>query len=69
MTGVRGHDPICPIARETWCLWSGDKCEKCALIRRARADERQQILALLRGALNDNSHTNAHGCIALIEAR
>lgn len=33
------HDPLCPIQRETWCIWTGDKCEKCKLIAKAREDE------------------------------
>lgn len=26
----------CPVRRETWCIWPGDKCEKCAELRHAR---------------------------------
>lgn len=34
------HDPMCPIARETWCIWPGDRCEQCRLIASVREDER-----------------------------
>jgi hypothetical protein len=34
MTGVRGHHEDCPIARETWCIWDGDKCDYCKAIRK-----------------------------------
>ena len=36
--GVRGHDPLCPIARETWAVWTGDKCDYCRAIGRAREE-------------------------------
>lgn len=28
------HLPDCPIRRETWCVWPGDRCRKCAELRR-----------------------------------
>ena len=28
------HLPECPIRRETWCVWPGDRCRKCAELRR-----------------------------------
>jgi hypothetical protein len=34
------HDPMCPIRRETWCIWPGDRCEQCRLIASVRDDER-----------------------------
>jgi hypothetical protein len=34
------HDPMCPIARETWCIWPGDRCGQCRLIASVRDDER-----------------------------
>ena len=45
MTSVRGHEPTCPIARETWCLWTGDKCDWCSAYRKGREDERARIRA------------------------
>lgn len=45
------HLPECPIRRETWCIWPGDKCGKCDDLRNERAamaelqlsaDERQR---------------------------
>lgn len=38
---MRDHDSLCPVARETWCLWPGDKCDHCRSIRRARAETLQ----------------------------
>lgn len=26
----------CPVRRETWCIWPGDKCRKCAELRHER---------------------------------
>jgi hypothetical protein len=31
---------MCPIRRETWCIWPGDRCDQCRLIARVREDER-----------------------------
>jgi hypothetical protein len=28
------HLPDCPIRRETWCVWPGDLCRRCAELRR-----------------------------------
>ena len=44
MTGVRGHEPACPIARETWCIWTGDECAHCATIRADLAEHAEELL-------------------------
>lgn len=43
MTGVRGHEPTCPIARETWCIWTGDKCDWCAKVRAEYEEQHAEL--------------------------
>ncbi len=43
MESVRGHEPNCPIARETWCLWPGDQCNHCIDIRTDLAEHAAEL--------------------------
>ena len=45
MTGVRGHEAACPIARETWCIWPGDKCDWCSAYNKGRAAAFAEVVA------------------------
>lgn len=65
--GRDGHDPLCPVQRETWCVWPGDKCSRCDLIARVRTEERR---AGYEKAVEDacallEEHVNSRGWIAL----
>ena len=53
MTGVRGHEAACPIARETWCIWTGDKCDWCSAYRKGRDAAFAEVVAA-SVALADN---------------
>ena len=60
MTSVRGHEPTCPIARETWCIWTGDKCDWCSAYRKGRADVMAELVAA--------SNALANGLVTAIDA-
>jgi len=60
MSGVRGHEPTCPIARETWCVWTGDKCDWCSAYRKGRDDVLAQLVAA--------STALANGLVTAIDA-
>ena len=61
MTGVRGHEAACPVARETWCVWPGDKCDWCSAYLRGRADTLTEIRAHVEARNGYDFTTNALG--------
>ena len=64
------HDPLCPIRRETWCIWTGDKCEKCKLIAKAREDEHSNKFTTddFAGAMTDAYQRGLDAALIAVEA-
>jgi hypothetical protein len=49
---MNGHDPLCSVARETWCIWPGDKCRYCRLIAKTTEAMRKACIAAVEGLPN-----------------
>ena len=64
MSGVRGHEPTCPIARETWCIWDGAKCDWCSAYRKGFDAGQKRAIAALVAA----STALADGLVTAIDA-
>ena len=64
------HDPLCPIQRETWCIWTGDKCEKCKLIAKVREDEHSNKFTTddFAGAMTDAYQRGLNAAREAVEA-